>query len=162
MGNNGLWGMPPINAPQPTQADLPESTPRGARAANILATEQLAELRAMTQTLTSIAARLAGNVYNETLKTATDVFDSTGMIQLQFHIAAGSIRLRNLSAANTVTVSAAGPLAVTPASGVGVWRVPPAMADTIGVATRQITLYGTAGDYVSYSVYTTGNAPNGN
>jgi hypothetical protein len=162
MGNNGLWGMPQINPPRQTETDLPASAPRGARAANLLATEQLAELRAMTQTLSSIAARLAGNVYNETLATATATFDSTGQIALQFKVAAGSIRLRNLSVAATVTVYAGGPIGTTPTIGPGTWRVPAGQVDTIGLATRQITLYGTAGDSVSYSVYTTGNAPNGN
>jgi hypothetical protein len=161
--SNGLFGLglPNINPPKPTDDDLPASAPRGARAAQILAAEQLAELRAMTQTLSSIAARLAGGVFNETLATATAQFDATGQFTLQFHVAAGSIRIRNLSVAGLVVVAAGGGQVTVPTIGPGIYRVPAGTSELVGMQTRTITVYGTAGDYVSYSAFTTGAAPNG-
>lgn len=130
----------------------------GRETANVLAAEQLAELRHIAQTFTSFAARLEGRLVNDVLEVATRTIPTAGYIALSYGAAAGAVNVSN-PGANTVTVSASGPAEARPTQGIGVYVVPGANSRTVPVASRQITLWGTAGDTVSYIAYAAAPLP---
>jgi hypothetical protein len=68
------------------------------------------------------------------------------------------VKVRNLGvAANIMTVSSAG--AGNVPSGTGTALIPGGASDVVPVASRQFTIYGTAGDRVSFQAYTTAAQP---
>lgn len=141
------------------------SAPRGRRAEQVLASEQLFELRAMRAIMTKQAARTSGRMINDTLLTATYQFavpgdGSTPVVALDFRVAAGSIRVTNLSATNPVTVYPGAPMGYAPAVGIGVAVVLQASSRVVVLGSHQCSIYGTAGDRVSVQVYTTPAEPN--
>jgi hypothetical protein len=146
----------------PADAGLLPAAPRGKEAADALATEMLYEFRLLRETMTQTMGRLAGQIVNDVLSVRTVTFDATGFTQLgPFHVAAGSIFVDNLSAANTVTVTSHGPSpdGAAPAAGLGVSKVKAGQGRTINVASHNITLYGTNGDSVSVQVSTAAARP---
>lgn len=147
---------------QPPHDGLPADAPRGKEAANILAGELLYELRSINATLTEKVAQLAGQITNNVLYVGTLIFDATTFKQLgPFHVAAGSIVVDNLAAANIVTVTshAPSPDGVAPASGTGVYKVKGGQCRAINVASHNITVYGTNADSVSVQVLTAAARP---
>lgn len=126
-----------------------------------LGAELLEALRHHAQTSTEWAERLAGQLVNHTLMVWSGVFPTAGVLAWDFGVAAGSCYVRNLAEAATdvVTVVADGPQETAP-TGLGTWTVPGAGgADTVPLASRQVTLYGAAGDRVQIQVYTAGVRP---
>lgn len=143
----------PITTPDAGRATTRQ--PRGREAERILAAEQLAELRALRQIMTEQAARLSGRIVNNVLAVRTDTFPTAGLLVLDYGAAAGAVQVTNPSAANTITVyGAQDNSGVAPATGTGVYLVPPGQTITVPIASHVVTLYGTAADRVSYAVYT--------
>lgn len=145
------------------QDQLP-ALPRGRRAMDIYAAEVLAQLRNLNQTMTEQAARVAGRMVNNVIHVATYLFvadaaGATPSVTIDCRVAAGSIDVVNLAAANVVTVAAGPPMAYAPPSGIGVGVVLGASHRTLAIGGRQITLYGTAGDRVSVQVFATAIEP---
>lgn len=138
-----------------------ERRPTGRQAERILAAELLDEFRAYAQTSTEFMARLGGRVVNDVLGVETCVFDAAATpVDRQWHVAAGCIVVANYSAANTLTVVAAGPAGnPAPASGVGVTRIPPGACRVVALASRTVTFYGTAADAFSYQAFTAAPQP---
>lgn len=137
-----------------------KKVPRPAPAATsqkIVLAQAVDELRHAATTLTEFSARLAGQIINDVLQVATGTFDTSGLIALQFQAAAGSIEVCNNST-HTVTVASRGAEAggVAPAAGIGVYQVAAGATRLVNVASHQITLYGTAGDTISWQVFTKG------
>jgi hypothetical protein len=144
---------------------IPETLGRRAGAAGpVVAGEILQEIQHLRQTMTEWAAQLAGRLTNNVLAVATAAFPADGSpIALEYNVAAGCIEVNPLGT-NPVTVVAAGPQTVAPATGQGVFVVRGTAAtvgapQTVPVASRTITLYGTPGDLVSYAVYTAAITP---
>lgn len=137
----------------PDASRMPTRRPRGKEAERILAAEMLNELRAMRLVMTEQAAKLAGRMVNNTLTVRTAIFPTGGSVPLAFHVAAGSIQVLNLSAAGLVTVTSAPDQGYAPDSGHGVFVVGAGLRETVAVASRHITLYGTPGDRVSFQVF---------
>lgn len=135
--------------PDDTGADDRPLRPRDAE--RILAGQLLTEVRLMRAQFTALAAELQGRVTNDVLAVATRVFDASGYVAEQFRVAAGSISVD--AGAHAVTVAAAGPSSAAPAVGTGVYVVPANTHRTIPLASRQVTLYGTSGDSISYAVF---------
>lgn len=133
--------------------------PRGREAERILAAEMLSELRAMRMVMTEQAAKVAGRMVNNTLGVRTATFPPGGSVALNYHVAAGSIRVTNLSATGAITVTSAGDLGYVPVEGQGMYVVPAGLRETIPVASRHITLYGTPGERVSYMVFAGATSP---
>ncbi len=138
--------------------------PRGRRALEVLATEQLAELRAIRATTTEQAARASGRLINNTVVVATAIFPtttdgSTPSIMFDHRVAIGAVKITNLSAANRVTFAPSQPTAYAPGAGVGIGLVLPNSRDTISCDTHVFTLYGTAGDTVTVQAYARGVTP---
>lgn len=122
--------------------------------------EMLQELRCLRQTTTEAAARLTNRSVNNVLDVQTQVFPTSGRISLRYGAAAGAIEVSNWSAAGVVTVYLAGGVDDTaPTSGVGVYRVGAGATRTISCDSHQITLYGAAGDAVTWQVWTRGVDP---
>lgn len=128
------------------------------KAEQILAGEMLAELRRIAATTTEWAERLGALVTNHVLEVFTLTFPAAGYIDREYQVAAGCVVVDNQSGSNTVTVSSAGPGGVTP-TGTGTVRVPAGKVRVVNVASRHVTIYGTAGDYVTVQVLTTGALP---
>lgn len=146
--------LPRSQRPAAPPDDNPRVSPRAAERA--LQLELFDEFRTYMQTMTAAAARLAGRVVNEVLavKLATiPAGPNPPVVSDNFHVAAGSIYVRNLGT-HPMTVHANGPGDAAPTGGVGVWIVPANTADTIAIASRQVSIYGTAGDQVEYQAFT--------
>ena len=135
--------------------NLPASWPRGQKAERQFWGEALANLEAMHRTLTSFMERFQGVALNNTLEVCTATFDSGAFITRSYHAAAGSVEVANLST-HPVTVSSGGPAGAAPAGGRGVAIVQAGVKSTIALASTSFTLYGTAGDQVTFQVFTTG------
>ncbi|WP_163570799.1 hypothetical protein [Fodinicola feengrottensis] len=80
------------------------------------------------------------------------------MISRNYHAPAGCIQVRN-PGVHMITVSSAGPTGSAPQVGPGVWQIPAASRDTVSLGSTIFTLYGTAGDTVSFQVFTIGPQP---
>lgn len=143
----------------PAQAQPGAHRFRGRDAERILAGELLEAFRAHAQTSTEFMERLAGRLVNHVLLVETAVFDATATpIYRSFKAAAGAIEVSNRGA-NDITVSAAGPSSSAPPSGVGVYVVAAGTTRVVALASRQVTLYGTAADKLSFQVFTAGPHP---
>lgn len=127
---------------------------RGGNAAAVVAAETLQEIQLLRQTMTDFAAQLAGRMVNKVLTVETRAFPADGSpLTWQFQVAAGAIEVQPLGT-NAVTVDASGPSSAGPVVGVGVSVVQPNVGPrTVALASRQVTLYGTAGDRVSVQVF---------
>lgn len=133
----------------------PGRRPTGRQAERILAAELLDAFRNLAQTQTEFAERLQGRLVNHVLEVGTQKFNAAGdPISLAWHAAAGCIQVDNFSVAGVVTVVAAGPSSSAPDVGTGVYKVPAGRSRTVAVASRQVTLWGTPGDVVSYQAFT--------
>jgi hypothetical protein len=122
-----------------------------ARAAEqAILTELLADLRRQTSTMES----LAGQTVNHVLEVATAPFPTDGYITRNYHVAAGSIEVQTNG--HPVTVVTAGPSSSAPDRGVGVYVIPAGTCRQINLASRVVTMYGTADDWVSFQVVTVG------
>jgi hypothetical protein len=130
------------------------------RAANALAVEEYEALRWLMQTHTELVARLDGQSVNDMLEVATYIFDASATpIQLQWGVAAGCIEVQN-TAASLVTVMAGGSNSNTaPINGHGVYPIEAHTRRTVAVASRQVTLYGTAGASVTIQAFTSALRP---
>jgi hypothetical protein len=124
--------------------------------------EGLAQVRHQMQSYTEMAARLGGQLVNDVLEVYSGVFDADGRWTRQYHVAAGSVVVRNLvaTAGHNIVVSSAGPGGTGGvSSGTGTWIVPPSTIDTVAVASRSITLYGTVGEAFCVQVSTRAITP---
>lgn len=131
---------------------------RAREAERLLAAELLAELRDYHQRSTEWMARIAGGIVNDVLSVETATFGADGVIHRSWHVAAGIVEVRNLSTSAEVTVTSSGPSSTAPASGVGVSVVPAEDVQYVGLASHQMTLYGTEGERVCWQAYTRGVA----
>lgn len=134
--------------------DKPEKM-SGKDAERNLTALMLAELREQSALLTEFTARLGSQIVNNVLEVATRTFGDDAYIGMEFAVAAGAIEVSNDSE-HDITVSSASPQSSAPTNGIGVYIVPAASRRVVNVASRTITLYGTAADKVSYQVLTRG------
>lgn len=162
----GIFG--PLDALNPPHVGPPTADPgveQGRRlsrrdADRLLTAQILDELRHYMQTMTAAAARLEGRIVNDVLTCELCTFDAAATpIFRNFHAAIGAVQVRNLSGANTLVVTSQGPQGGAPSGGVGVWKVPPSTKEMINLASRQMTIYGTAGDQVEFQAFTKGAEP---
>ncbi len=142
---------------------LPAQAARGRDAQRLLQTEMLAEWRAFMQSMTRFAERFAGRVVNHVLEVRLSTLPTptagAAFVKTDWHVAAGSVYVRNLGT-HPMTVSPYGPdPSGAPTSGIGVWVIPAGVAETVPIASRQLTVYGTAGDQVEWAAFTTEAAP---
>jgi hypothetical protein len=140
------------------------SRPTGREARRVLDAELLAELRHFAQTSTEFMQRLAGQSVNNVLDvfTATFAADASGLVFItrDYNVAAGCIQVSNLAAAgHFITVVAGSPGQSAPPGGTGVYLVDGGTTRTIALASRVVTLWGTAADKVSFQVFTAAVAP---
>ena len=133
---------------------LPTGAPRGRDAERILAGELLQAFRAFQQTMTEFVERIGGRITNHVLEVRSVAFDANATpIRLSYGTPAGAIVVRAPAHAVTIATGAQSGTAA-PTVGLGVWTVPANSVDTVPMAAREITLYGTAGDIVQYAVLT--------
>lgn len=123
-------------------------------AERILAGSLLQTFGEMQGKLTEFMERWGGRITNHVLEVGTFVFPANGEpLTFSWRVAAGCVVVR--APGHAVTVVAAGPAtAGAPTGGRGVWIVPANTKDTIAVASRAVTLYGTSGDVVSVQITT--------
>jgi hypothetical protein len=115
---------------------------------------QMDELRHMFMTQTQALERLAGQVINNTLEVWSGVIPADGILTgKDYGVAAGAVRIRNLSATNPMYVSSAGSNSTRP-TGTGTWVVPAGQTDVVPLASHVFTVYGTAGDGLCLAVFT--------
>ncbi len=141
---------------------LPPQAPRGRAAQDLLSSQWLAEFQHFMATNTEAIARIAGGLVNNVLESGTYTFDATGTITRSYKVAAGSMEVDNLSAANSMTVvdrADASGLGGAPSQGVGMRVIPKASFRRIPMAAHSWTIYGTPGDQVSIAVYTSPALP---
>ncbi len=115
-----ILGVKPV-----VNGDLPSDAPKGRAAERILSGELLQEMRYLSRTQTEMLERLAPipRSINHVLEVGTRVFDSTGVIFLEYNVAASCIQVENQStavastttnnqASNTFSAAAAGSVAL--------------------------------------------------
>ena len=123
-----------------------------------LAAQQLQELRTLAETTTELAARFQGQAVNNVLEIGTVILPPAGQNGHSWQAAAGSIEVDN-QGTHPMTVVAASPAATAPTSGTGMYPVPANSRRVINVASREVTVYGTAGDVYGYQAFTAGARP---
>lgn len=135
---------------------LPPQAVRGRKAQAMVSSQMLAEIQHALNTQTEQIARIAGNIRNNVLESGTYTFDASGVIQGRYKVAAGSIDVDNLSAANAmILVPRADSGGTPPSQGIGMRVIPKAsFRPSLPLDSHDWTLYGTAGDQVSLAVYT--------
>lgn len=140
---------------------LPPHAPRGRRAQDMVSSQMLAEIQHSLLTQTEAIARIAGGIRNNVLESATYTFDASGVIQGRYKVAAGSMDVDNLSAANPmVLVPRADAGGTPPSQGIGMRVIPKSSyRPSIPLDSHEWTLYGTQGDQVSLAVYTSPPKP---
>lgn len=139
--------------------ELPAGSPTGKRAADILAAEQLSELRAMNATTTAYWGRVAGMLTNDVLDVGSQVFIAGAVsVSRQFHVAAGCVVVDN-QGSNVMYVNPS--MAAISAPGPQSTPVPPGAQRLVNLASREFTISGTAGDTVAWQAFTRGGVPGG-
>lgn len=124
-----------------------------------LVAELLDALRQQAQSTTEFMARLGGQVINDVLEVYTGVIPPEGYITRDYNVAAGCIDLSNLGvAANLMTVTSGGVGSAVP-SGTGSYAIAGGTRRTVALASRQFTIWGTAGDRMSFQVFTSAIRP---
>jgi hypothetical protein len=133
-------------------AEVPEQAPRGRAAERILAAELLQEFRLTRASLTEATERFGHGALNHVLQVGTKTMPDAGFVSFDFSTVCGSIEVRNLGEHDMTVCSFAGTSA--PTSGVGVYIVPAGAVQVVNVASRQVYIWGTAAEQVSYQAYT--------
>lgn len=128
-----------------------------AQAQALMMAELSAAVRSLVESSTELAGRLGRRgAVNAVLESWAGVFPTNGVITRTYEVAAGSISIENLSATHSLILTtgvAAGDTGAN-TSGVGVSYV---RANALGrspLADHSFTLTGTAGDLVSFEVFT--------
>ena len=111
------------------------------------------ELRHERATMTEVVGHLRSQTANDLLLVNTAIFPTIGYVDHAFGSPYGSVQVSNHSSAGTVVVSADPPQSGAP-NGRGAYRVGPGCSAVINLHGRALTLYGTAGERVSYQVFT--------
>lgn len=143
-------GLPPV----------PKDAPRGREASQLLAVEQLQELKILSQSMSEFAVRMQGFTTDLVLGVETVIIPAEGFVHRQYKAPIGAVVVRNLSA-NPMTVFDGGPSSGPPTSGHGVWIIPANTKDTIAVGGVQFTIFGTAADKCGYQAVARGITPVG-
>jgi hypothetical protein len=116
----------------------------------------LAELRETRATTTAFIARVAGRAVNSVLEVATRTFSAEGLLSLRFGAPCGAIEIANWSTHPVTVASGATSSNIPPLTGVGVYVVPAGTVRLVNIAAREVTLYGTAADTISYQAFAGG------
>jgi hypothetical protein len=128
-----------------------------AQAQQLMQAELIAAVRSLTEASTELAGRLGrrGSV-NGVLESWAGTIPASGIITRTYEVAAGSMSLENLSAANIVTISSGVSSTDTggPTAGTGVSYARPNSRCLAPLADHSITITGTPGDKVSFEVFT--------
>jgi len=122
----------------------------------------LSEIQHFRTTTTEFASRYFGQALNNVLAVETVIFDATGYVTRSYPAAVGAVEVRNHSTGNTVTLAAGGSTGSAPLSGVGVYLIPKAPAlQMVNIGTTTFTIYGTAGEKVSFTAFVDGGRSSG-
>jgi len=152
----GGFGSVPA-APIDTTKDVPAPRPLSAAQAQTL---MMAELNAAVRSLVESSTELAGRLgrrgaVNSILESWAGLFPASGVITRTYEVAAGSMTIENMGT-HVVTVTtgvAAGDTGANTA-GVGVSYVRASAAGKAPLADHSFTITGTAGDAISFEVFT--------
>lgn len=108
--------------------------------------------------VTALAAALKEMVISECLTTATLVIGASGHAEFDWTSGFASVALTNLSA-DPITITTATLADVAPTTGQGVAVVLPKSGASHNLAGHSLTVYGTAGDVVTLSVFSRPQPP---
>lgn len=120
--------------------------------------EVMTSLGTMHDRLSTLTTVLRDMVVHECLTTVTLAFDTEGVATFDWSAGFASVAITNTSA-QSVTVTAATPTDTAPLTGSGVALVPAGKGATYNLAGHALTLYGTAGDRVTLSVFSRPQPP---
>lgn len=141
-----------------TTAAVPE--PRklsAAQAQNLMQAELIAAIRSLVESSTELAGRLGKRgAVNGVMESWAGVFPASGIIARTYEVAVGSITVENCSAANLITVQSGVPAGDTggQTGGIGVSYVRANSRGIAPIGDHSLMLTGTAGDRVSFEVFT--------
>lgn len=149
----------PLFGTRAPAGDLPAGSPTGKRAADILAAEQLSELRAMNASTTAYWARVAGMLTNDVLDVGAQTFAGVvTAVSKQFHVAIGCVVVDN-QGSNVMYVNPS--MSVITTAGPQTTPIPPGAQRLVNLAAREFTIAGTVGDTVAWQAFTRGGVPTG-
>jgi hypothetical protein len=107
-----------------------------------------------------VTERLTNGIVNHVLEVATRTIPTEGFFMKEYGATAGCVVVHN-HGTNLVTVAAGLSSGVAPREGVGVYNISSGTWETVNLGARGFTIYGTAGDRVSYQVFTRGGLVGG-
>ena len=138
----------------PNDTPMPEAPVERKMSPNDLLNAMLSELRVMNQTSTQIAAKLKGGIVNHVLEVSTFKIPSVGYKVCEYNTAIGSVVVANLGD-NTVTVQSGTQSGeAAPTIGIGVQVLPGRTWLAIPIGANSVTIWGTAGDSISFQAFT--------
>ncbi|MFD9242725.1 hypothetical protein ACFV0D_12495 [Streptomyces sp. NPDC059556] len=117
-----------------------------------------AAVAAIDDRLSQLAAAIKNMVIAECLTTTTLQFNAQGYAEFDYAVRFASVAVTNLSAA-PVTVTTQTPAEAAPVTGTGVAIVPANSGAAYNLSGHSLTLYGTAGDRVTVSVFSRPSTP---
>lgn len=118
--------------------------------------EQLKYIAAHTSRTSEL---LSTGVINGVLEAATWTFGTDGRLMRQWGATAGTVQVTNLGTGDVVL--AAGAVATAPNGGNACTIIPAGTVGTFSVASRVVTLFGTAGERVVLQAFTGAMLPGG-
>jgi hypothetical protein len=133
-------------------------------ARDLLTAEQLGVLRHQAQATTEFMERLGGQIVNNVLEVWSGVIPTEGYRTFNYSVAAGSVNVFYRAADPVatpdvfVTVATTGNNGSTP-TGTGTQLVQTGLERTVALASREFTIFGTAGGYLSVQVFTASVRP---
>lgn len=119
----------------------------------------LDELQQTRITQTKSIEKLRSAVVNHVLVTELIKLDTDGTATREFRVPMGSVSVANHSATGDVTVHAGGPGGGAPGTGPGIGFVKRATFAVLNVTGHVVTLYGTAGQFLTLQVFTVPQPP---
>lgn len=153
-----VTGHPHQGNPTAAAAKMIERAPTGRELANLLAAEQLQALRSQQELSTQLIAHLRGGSINNVLLTELVKLDTNGQATFSFNVPTGSVFCQNHTGAD-ITIAGAPPQGSAPGQGVALNRVAAGGWAVVSLASRDLTLYGTANGYVSVQVFSKPQPP---
>ncbi|MGW5978765.1 hypothetical protein ACWFMH_19635 [Bacillus altitudinis] len=115
-------------------------------------------LGAVSDKVSALAAAIKEMVVAECLTTQTLQISPAGFAEFSYPVPFASVAVTNLSA-QPLTVTTQTPAETAPVTGTGVAVVPANSGAAHNLAGRSLTVYGTAGDRVTLSIFTRPTAP---
>lgn len=125
----------------------------------IVLTDLVASFQRAHATLTELIAEVRGGAYNNVLVTELAVLDANGIWTKDWSVSFGSLGVANHGTHDITVTTGSEQAAAPPNGGPGIAKIKAGAAATVNMTGKAVTIYGTAGDLVSVTVFTKPQPP---